>query len=258
MTDCAKLAILVVSCDKYADLWEIFFSLFDRYWPDCPYIVYLGTNRKLFHSREDLKIICIGEDKSWAENVHSMLEQISETYVLMLLEDFFLDKPVNTQHIRERLDYVIKNHLDCLRLNPCPPPYKTSDRRLGIGLVEPGSPYYITTQPAIWKKKSLDKLMQSGFSAWDFEIKNSENSGMLNMDVCGSNRFVISHKNGVERGKFYESTLRFLDNRKITVKSTRLTEGTISDVSLTRWLRLIKYRVKEWVYIKLRLYRKKE
>ena len=40
-SDCS---ILVVSCDRYRDLWTPFFTLFQRYWPDCDMPVYLGTN----------------------------------------------------------------------------------------------------------------------------------------------------------------------------------------------------------------------
>ena len=47
MNNCKEdLTILDVSCDRYADFWEIFFKLFDRYWLDCPYKVYFGTNFK--------------------------------------------------------------------------------------------------------------------------------------------------------------------------------------------------------------------
>ena len=34
-------AILILSCDKFSDLWKPFFDLFWKYWPDCPYNVYL-------------------------------------------------------------------------------------------------------------------------------------------------------------------------------------------------------------------------
>ena len=37
-------SVLVPSCDAYADLWIPFFALFWRYWSDCPFPVYLGTN----------------------------------------------------------------------------------------------------------------------------------------------------------------------------------------------------------------------
>lgn len=263
MSNCKEdLAILVVSCDRYADLWEIFFTLFDRYWPDCPYKVYLGTNFKTFelggrNSGKAVETIFVGEDKNWADNARCMLGHINEPYVLMLLEDFFIDKPVDTDHIRKRLDYVIKNDLDCLRLNPCPPPCNVIDRKLRIGCVECGSPYYITTQPSIWKKESLSRLMRPGFSAWDFEIRNSKESESLKMDICGSNCYLISHRNGVERGRFYKSTLQFLLKENLEVHSTRAGNGVINDLGLVHRLKLIKYHSKEWIYIKLRLYRQK-
>ncbi len=40
----SELAILVCSCDKYADVWEPFFKLFFKFWPDCPYPIYLLSN----------------------------------------------------------------------------------------------------------------------------------------------------------------------------------------------------------------------
>lgn len=44
----ADVAVVVASCDAYADLWEPFFRLFRRYWPDCPYPVYLGSNFRTY------------------------------------------------------------------------------------------------------------------------------------------------------------------------------------------------------------------
>ena len=44
--------VLFTSCDKYQDLWGPFFTLFFRYWQDCPYLVYIGSNHfKYDHER---------------------------------------------------------------------------------------------------------------------------------------------------------------------------------------------------------------
>lgn len=101
------------------------------------------------NSGKAVETIFAGEDKNWADNVRCMLGHINEPYVLMLLEDFFIDKPVDTDHIRKRLDYVIKNGLDCLRLNPCPLPCSVIEGQMRIGCVECGSHYYIATHPSI-------------------------------------------------------------------------------------------------------------
>ena len=37
------MCILVVSCDKYADCWTPFSDCMRKFWPYCPYPVYLCT-----------------------------------------------------------------------------------------------------------------------------------------------------------------------------------------------------------------------
>lgn len=44
-----QLAILVLSCDKYSDLWDDFFNLKDKFWPECPYSCYLATDTKEYN-----------------------------------------------------------------------------------------------------------------------------------------------------------------------------------------------------------------
>ena len=44
VSESAGLSVLVISCDRYADLWRPFFELFWRHWPDCQGPVYLGSN----------------------------------------------------------------------------------------------------------------------------------------------------------------------------------------------------------------------
>jgi hypothetical protein len=39
-----NLAVIVVSCDLYSDVWKPFFTLFFKYWNDCPFPVYLTSN----------------------------------------------------------------------------------------------------------------------------------------------------------------------------------------------------------------------
>jgi len=36
--------VLIASCDAYSDAWAPFFALMKKYWPDCPYPIYLISN----------------------------------------------------------------------------------------------------------------------------------------------------------------------------------------------------------------------
>jgi hypothetical protein len=39
-----KTAVLMMTCNKYKPLWSPFFQLLRKYWPDCPYKIYMGTD----------------------------------------------------------------------------------------------------------------------------------------------------------------------------------------------------------------------
>src|SRR3989338_3266453 len=72
-------SVLVVSCDKYQDIWKPFFTLFFRYWHDCPYPIYLGSNQRIYADQR-VKTIAVGDDKDWSSGFRKMLEQIPQPY----------------------------------------------------------------------------------------------------------------------------------------------------------------------------------
>ena len=40
-----QLAVLIVSCDRYKDMWPLCTSMIRRFWPDCPHSIYLMSNK---------------------------------------------------------------------------------------------------------------------------------------------------------------------------------------------------------------------
>lgn len=240
----SNLAILVVTCDKYSDLWPIFFELKRKYWRNCEYKTYIGSNYKIC-DEDGVETICIGNDISWADNVKKMLEYIKEDYVLMLLEDFFIDRDIDALMIKKLVQYTCDNKIDCLRLEPAPGPVRLFERHLKLGYIRPGMPYYVSTQPAIWNKKVLISLLRKGFSAWDFEQKNSADSCKMNYKFVGVRDYVFHHKNGVERGKYYKSTAKFLKQQNI--KADIKKRGVINDGGLIAKIKLLKYKFKIYI-----------
>lgn len=117
----ASTALLVVSCDAYQDLWGPFFTLLFRYWPDCPYRVFLGSNDAIYPDRR-VAPLAIGEDRNWSSNLLKMLELIPSDGVLLLQEDFLIDRPVQTERITQLIGYAEVKQAACLRLMPIPGP----------------------------------------------------------------------------------------------------------------------------------------
>lgn len=176
------VAFVLSSCDKCCDLWEPFFTLVKRHWPDFDYRVYLCTDSKQFSS-EGFDVSCplnMRADSTWSENLMALLEQVDEEYVLLMLEDFWLkvDVDINRLHRYEQMMQEDKNiGFICLvhQLEPSEENPISSDYP---ELIEYGfrTPYRVTTQAGLWRRDYLQSLLRRHESAWWFEMFGSKRS----------------------------------------------------------------------------------
>lgn len=230
-----NLPLLVVSCDKYADVWKPFFHVFRSRWPDCPFPLYLGTNH--FTCEEPgVTTITVGDDKDWASGAITMLKQLDTTHVILFLEDFFFTEPVDTNAIL-RLVRVAQGYSPaCLRLAPLPPPTPLPATLVAgfndIGIVDKETPYLIATQPAIWRKDFLLKLLVPGFSAWEFEHLGSTICEFMDEEIWGPLVPYIVYEQGVEKGKWKQSALAICRDAGVQVDLTA--RPAFSDAELER------------------------
>ena len=176
MIPASRTSLLVISCDRYDDLWLPFFTLFHKHWPDCPYPLFLGTNHKRYDD-ERVTTIPIGEDLSWAQGARLMLNAIESEYAITFLEDFLIEKPVDTEKIERLVEIARIEKLGCLRLAAGQPlayaPTRPAEGYPGLGVVEPGEPYRVSAQVAIWHRPTLEKFLIPGASPWEFEVIGS-------------------------------------------------------------------------------------
>lgn len=186
-TDCA---VLVLTCDRYSDAWMPFFELFRKYWTDCPYPVYMGTNEKDF-SFDGVKVVHSGKPEDWSTDTRRIVEQIPEKYILILLEDYFLLGNVDDTYLRKCLDLTRSmdaaftriasfraDHFPMYAFDPVPGhPY--------MGKTREHVPFRINLQAAIWNKADLLALMKDGESPWEFEVNGSVRSHDIQKPFLG-------------------------------------------------------------------------
>ena len=109
-TSANKAAVLIPSCDTYRDLWDIFFTLFFRYWEDCPYLIYLGTNHLKYNNKR-VKIITTSDD-DWSSRFCAVFEKIPDPYTIVMNEDLFLTNmwiQQKVRNLRENAKVYIKS-----------------------------------------------------------------------------------------------------------------------------------------------------
>ena len=207
-------AVLVVSCDRYRDLWTPFFALFWRYWPDCPFPVYLGSNFAT-HADKRVKSLSAGEDQSWSKNLRFFLENIDAQYVLLLLEDFFLNRQPPTSSLLENLAALHKLNGTVLRLYPHPKPNKRLKGYPAIGSLHPSAPYRVSTQPAIWNRTGLLALLQEDESPWQFEQQGTIRSQRKLDGFYSTYAPIVSYHHVVERGEWFRSAVKRYKNQAL-------------------------------------------
>lgn len=215
-----SVAVLVNSCDKYADIWPIFFHLFFKYWPDCPYPVFLGTNEKIY---EDPRVttLCVGPDKSWADSTLTMVDMLPATNLLWFLDDYLLWETVSTAQISDLYARFLKLQANYLRLSH----NGGSDHLKPViddKLVEllPRIEYRTSLDNAFWRREMLLKLLKSGESPWDMEsfggLRSDKYSGFY-----ATRNNVFQRTNGLERGKWLRYNLPLFKRDGIAIPPGR-------------------------------------
>ncbi len=197
-------AVLIVSCDKYKDLWGPCITLFRRFWNDCPYPVYLLSNT-VKADFPNVTSILTGSDVSWSDNLLIALEQIECNHVLLYIEDLFLIDTVESRKIQDLIRRCIVEDWNYLRLNPTPKGDTFIDD--SISEISPGSVYRSSVVFSVWKIETLKLILKAGESAWDFEEIGTARTDAFDK-FFASNQALIPNCNTVIKGVWEIEALR--------------------------------------------------
>lgn len=196
-----RVTLLVPSCDRYADVWAPFFELLRRNWPDCPYEVVVGSNHQPC-AEPGVRALLVGDDVDWSRGLRAMLAEVRTPAVLILLEDFLLQAPVDTSLMRARVDDFFSLDAAYLRLRPFPPPDVRLARFPAVGENEPGAPYRASMQAALWRVDDLCALLSDGENPWEFEVFGARRSDAFARGFYSTRAPAIEYYAGVTMGKW--------------------------------------------------------
>lgn len=174
-----RCAFLMSSCDVYEDLWNPFYECLDKFWPDCPYPIYLNTEHKQFKSHKELhfQVTTINQCKlgnmTWSARFMDALNQIDSEYIFLVLDDYFACAPVESKYFEEVIDLMDKDKsIASFQF------YGKRMRNAGLVKTVGGALDYIPLWPngwkthfvpTIWRKTVLLKWLRRWESIWAFE-----------------------------------------------------------------------------------------
>lgn len=226
-----RIAFVVLSCDPYSDIWDAYGQLFERFWPDCPFDLYMASHHKSF-DKYGFKPILLGEDISWSHGLIVLLDKLEEkgyTHAMIAFDDLMLCEKVDSELVYKATKKFLSEKGDCLRFIPekAPKCYKHNEY---YGKMAVKAPYRVTLGFAIWRIDVLRQIAIDGESAWQFEKNATERSFDFNNFYCTWKspfcflNLIIKRKIDLKEYRKLQTLLPGveLEREKIVVKKERL------------------------------------
>ena len=196
-------SVLIASFDKNRDIWPLFAYFFQKYWPECPYQVYLGANGENYSESvpEKWNYINKGPDVSWSRSMLEYVEDIPTDTVLLMLDDYLLTGLPSESEIDKAVQYA---SLDAVyvRLNPEPRPRIRWKKTPDFGVLRYFDRYRASLKAAVWNKHFLKKMLLLELDPWTFELTVGEKTEHRDLLFLSAFEYLLPNRHCVESGKF--------------------------------------------------------
>jgi hypothetical protein len=179
-----KITVLVNSCDAYSDVWPLFFSALNEFWPDRHLELVLNTERKSPNLGKNIKVTNFnkkGLNDSWGLRLIESLRKIETDYVLVVYDDFILESYLDNEELNKLLSKMESDtdiaavYLTKLGLEINKNSFMMPSRQEGnqYALVGDKVDYRLNSSPAIWRKKDLLAYTGVHDTPWAWEVFGS-------------------------------------------------------------------------------------
>jgi len=199
------VSFVVMSCDKYRDLWDPFFGCLERYWPDCPLKVFLVTNEAEY-SRDGVSVIHFGPDRDHGNNLITAVGQVPTPWLILWVEDGVFTGPIDTKRLTSIVNEAVARGAGYLKLTPDAPLSFDDSNGERIGEIPRGVRYRSAIGAALYRKNTLLKLLVPGSSAWEMDKSDRSDDlpePFMALTVREAKRPLLPAINAVIKGKWY-------------------------------------------------------
>ena len=186
--------IIMPICDETIFTLKMSSFLFDKYWPNNTKIDVLGFTKPDFKISDKMTFISLDNyqkegSKGWSKYILKHLKTIEDEEIILTLEDFFPTSKPNLNLIN-KVAILVENSKNIGRFDLTYDSYIYGDFKilneintLKILSKEKFSNYRISTQPSLWNKDFLMKILSQTTSPWDFEINGTKMSNQYDKQI---------------------------------------------------------------------------
>lgn len=179
-----KCSVVINTCDKYEVAWYPFFELAKKYWSECPYPFYLNTECKGFsYAGLDVKVInyeitSLPANTPWGKRLKSCLKVIPSDYVILLLEDFFFQSPVNDAEIARCIKKMEEHpEISAIYFKQIYGYHQVYEEDPAYFIMRESQSYKCNLQAGLWRKSDLMAFVEDDDSPWSLEQEGANRTG---------------------------------------------------------------------------------
>ncbi len=221
------LELVILSCDKYADLWEHHINLLQKYWCLSEIKISLVSESDCGKSFQNVNIIKAGS-KEFSSRLEYALSFIESKYVLLILDDYFLCNKVSFDKIKNLIDECEQKNVDYIRLFKRPKHSVKEEFANGFYRIDTSDNYAVNLFPSIWKTEKLRETFIKPASAWEYEVSLSKTAFCKNFLCLMASESLFPIVDILRKGKIKRSAKAFL--RKENIKIERETHFLFSEI----------------------------
>lgn len=167
-----NMTMLILSCDKFSDLWDGHIKLLEQNWPNRDMKTYIVTDSPSSKSYPGIEILSAGTEVEWSDRLAYALKHVDTDYVFITLDDYFLIKKVDDQSIAALMEMMEKENIDYVRLFPRPKKATMEELRgyKKVHKVDISRNYSVNLYSGLWNKDFLKSALRIPLNAWKFEV----------------------------------------------------------------------------------------
>jgi hypothetical protein len=163
------MKIIVLSCSKNEDTFLPFCHFMERYYPEHPEVIYFtdGIINPFYKT-----IAVKNELATWTKGFREFLNQIEDDYVLLMIDDCFIRKPVDRAKI-EFAEVIIgrEENVACMNFEKSWDKNDVYTEYVGWKKRQHGSEYEVSLMCGIWDRKKLLHVVDRDCNPWTIELQ---------------------------------------------------------------------------------------
>lgn len=201
------IPIFVFTSDKYHKALHAYTYLFNKYWSAAQAVDVIGFAKPEFELPSNFSFHSLGNMADypvgmWSNQIIDYLEiRTDVSHVVLMLEDYWIVRPVNISAIRMLYDYmlqfrnVLKMDLGTDRLYAAGMTDYDNCGFLDLVLSDWRSQYQMSMMAGIWNKELLLRFLVRNESPWDVELNGTPRVAAAHDEVIvlGTRNFPLRH-----------------------------------------------------------------